>query len=103
VLEIPPMLIQPFIENIFVHAFDEFHPSPKLKLSFEMVSTHLLECKISDNGKGLKAHKQSKFHVSRGIALAKERIFLLQRSNLNPIQIHFTENDGTTVTIQLII
>lgn len=103
VLEIPPMLIQPFIENIFVHAFDEFHPSPKLKLSFEMVSTYLLECKISDNGKGLKAHKQSKFHVSRGIALAKERIVLLQQSNLDPIQIHFTENEGTTVTIQLII
>jgi len=102
-LEIPPMLIQPFIENVFVHAFDEFHRAPKLKLSFEMVSTHVLECKISDNGKGLKAHKQSKFHVSRGIALARERIILLQRSNLDPIQIHFTENDGTTVTIQLII
>jgi sensor histidine kinase YesM len=25
VLEIPPMLIQPFVENVFVHAFDQFH------------------------------------------------------------------------------
>jgi sensor histidine kinase YesM len=24
VLEIPPMLIQPFVENVFVHAFDQF-------------------------------------------------------------------------------
>jgi hypothetical protein len=101
VLEIPPMLIQPFVENVFVHAFDESHPSPKLKISFEMVNDKFLECKIIDNGKGLNAHKQSKFHVSRGIALARERIILLQPSNLDPIRIQFTENNGTTVTINL--
>ena len=100
-VEIPPMLIQPFVENVFVHAFDESHPSPKLKISFEMVNDKVLECKIIDNGKGLNAHKQSKFHVSRGIALARERIILLQPSNVDPIHIQFTENDGTTVTIQL--
>ena len=100
-VEIPPMLIQPFVENVFVHAFDESHPSPKLKISFEMVNDKVLECKIIDNGKGLNAHKQSKFHVSRGIALARERIILLQPSNVDPIHIQFTENDGTTVTIRL--
>jgi ligand-binding sensor domain-containing protein len=102
-LEIPPMLIQPFVENVFVHAFDDLHPSPKLKISFEMVDSRILECNIIDNGKGLNAHKQSKFHVSRGIALARERIILLQPSNMDPIRIHFTENDGTTITIRLII
>lgn len=101
VLEIPPMLIQPFIENVFVHAFDESHPSPRLKISFEMLNDKVLECKIIDNGKGLNAHKQSKFHVSRGIALARERIILLQPSNVDPIHIQFTEKDGTTVTIRL--
>lgn len=102
-LEIPPMLIQPFVENVFVHAFDDLHPSPKPKMSFEMVDSRILECNIIDNGKGLNAHKQSKFHVSRGIALARERIILLQPSNMDPIRIHFTENDGTTITIRLII
>ncbi|CAM3086274.1 sensor histidine kinase [Flavobacterium frigoris] len=103
VLEIPPMLIQPFVENVFVHAFDECHLSPKLKISFEMVADNILECKISDNGKGLNTHKQSKFHVSRGIALARERIILLQPSNMDPIHLNFTENEGTTITIRLII
>jgi hypothetical protein len=102
-VEIPPMLIQPFVENVFVHAFDDLQPSPKLKISFEMVDSRILECNIIDNGKGLNAHKQSKFHVSRGIALARERIILLQPSNMDPIRIHFTENDGTTITIRLII
>jgi LytS/YehU family sensor histidine kinase len=31
VLEIP-MLIQPFVENVFVHAFDQFHSAPKLNI-----------------------------------------------------------------------
>jgi hypothetical protein len=36
-----------------------------------MLVGRVLECNIIDNGKGLNAHKQSKFHVSRGIALAR--------------------------------
>lgn len=101
--EIPPMLIQPFVENVFAHAFDEFSSSPKLNVSFEMIDERVLECKIIDNGKGLKAAKQSKFHVSRGIALAKERIVLLQKNNIDPIHIDFTEDSGTTVTIHLLV
>ncbi|EIA07733.1 histidine kinase [Flavobacterium frigoris] len=101
--EIPPMLIQPFVENVFAHAFDEFYPSPKLNISFKMFNDSILECKIIDNGKGLKAVKQSKFHVCRGIALARERIILLQKNNLDPINIHFTDDNGTTVTIHLFV
>jgi hypothetical protein len=52
-----------------------------------MLVGRVLECNIIDNGKGLNAHKQSKFHVSRGIALARERIMLLQPSNEDPILI----------------
>lgn len=102
-LEIPPMLIQPFVENVFAHAFDEFFPSPKLNISFKMIENRVLECKIIDNGKGLKAIQESKFHVSRGIALAKERIILLQKNNLDPVNIEFTEDSGTTVTIHLFV
>jgi LytS/YehU family sensor histidine kinase len=85
------------IQPCFVHAFDQFHSAPKLNISFEMLVGRVLECNIIDNGKGLNAHKQSKFHVSRGIALARERIMLLQPSNEDPIRTHFTENKGTTV------
>jgi LytS/YehU family sensor histidine kinase len=101
-LEVYPMLLQPFVENVFVHAFDESHPFPKLKISFEILESKILECKIIDNGKGLNTRKQSKFHVSRGIALARERILLLQPANVDPIKIEMTENDGTTVTIRLL-
>lgn len=101
-LEVYPMLLQPFVENVFVHAFDESHLFPKLKISFEILESKILECKIIDSGKGLNTRKQSKFHVSRGIALARERILLLQPANVDPIKIELTENDGTTVTIRLL-
>lgn len=103
VIAIRPMLILPFVENVFLHAFDVSHPSSKLKISFEIVTDRVLECKIIDNLKGLNAHKQSKFHVSRGIALARERIVLLQPLNVYPIHIDFTESDGTTVTIRFFV
>jgi hypothetical protein len=101
--KIPPMLIQPFIENVFAHAFDDFSKDPKLTVSFLMIGDRLLECQVIDNGKGLKAVKQSKFHVSRGIALARERIILLQKHNINPIKIEHTEYHGTVVTIHLYV
>lgn len=101
--KIPTMLLQPFIENVFVHAFNALHPSPKLTISFEMLSKNVLECKIIDNGMSLKASKKSKIHQSKGIQLTKERLSLLQNSNVNPIDIQFTENNGTTVTIRLTV
>jgi hypothetical protein len=99
--KIPTMLLQPFVENVFVHAFNASHPSPKLTISFEMLSKNSLECKIIDNGMSLNATKKTKIYHSKGIQLIKERLSLLQNSNVNPIDIQFTENNGTTVTIRL--
>jgi hypothetical protein len=101
--KIPTMLLQPFVENVFVHAFNASHPSPKLTISFEMLSKNILECKIIDNGMSLNAAKKTKIHHSKGIQLAKERLSLLQNSNVNPIDIQLTENNGTTVTIRLTV
>ncbi|PXY41378.1 histidine kinase [Flavobacterium cheongpyeongense] len=101
--KIPTMLLQPFVENVFVHAFNESIPSPKLIISFKMISETILECKIIDNGMGLKASKKNKLHQSKGIELTKERLLLLQDLNSSPIETTFSENDGTTVTILLMV
>ena len=97
------MLIQPFVENVFVYALDQFHSALKLNISFEMLVARVLECIIIDNGKRLNAHKQSKLHTSIGIALARERLMFLQPSNVDPILTHFTQNEGRTVTIRLLV
>ena len=101
--KIPTMLLQPFVENVFVHAFNESSISPKLIISFEMISNTLLECKIIDNGMSLNAAKKSKLHQSKGIQLTKERLSLLQDLKNDSIKIDFSENKGTTVTILLLV
>lgn len=99
--EIPTMLLQPFVENVFVHAFDNSHISPKLIVSFEMVDVHLLECKIIDNGKGFVETNKHKNRPSKGIQLAKERLALLEGTTENSITIQHDKNEGTAVTIRL--
>ncbi|SHM91503.1 sensor histidine kinase [Flavobacterium saccharophilum] len=100
--KIPTMLLQPFVENVFVHAFNESSVAPQLIISFKMISETILECKITDNGLGIKASKKNKLHQSKGIQLTKERLSLLQELK-DPIEITFTENNGTIVTILLLV
>ncbi|MCR4030282.1 MULTISPECIES: histidine kinase [Flavobacterium] len=98
--EIPPMLLQPFIENVFVHAFDSRSINPKLLLSFEQEDDYLI-CKIVDNGKGMQSGNLNKLHASKGIDLAKERIALFQMDNSDPITISSQPNEGTMVVLKV--
>nr|WP_315193440.1 histidine kinase [uncultured Flavobacterium sp.] len=98
--EIPPMLIQPFIENVFVHAFDSHSVNPKLILSFKQQDNYIF-CEVIDNGKGMMSGNLNKLHTSKGIDLAKERITLFQKDNENPINISSNPNEGTIVVLKL--
>lgn len=99
-IEIPTMLLQPFVENIFKHAFDEESLHPSFIIGFSMTVDQRLQIQISDNGKG--NTKKINTHSSKGIAIAKKRLQIMQPSNKNPIEITFPET-GTTVFIRLII
>jgi len=96
--EIPVMLLQPFIENVFVHAFTEEHSEPKLMLSFSNTTDQLLECKIEDNGIGVASNNKSKLHKSKGTQLARERLELLQPEVENGLTLSQT-TEGTIVII----
>ncbi|MDG2430931.1 histidine kinase, partial [Flavobacterium sp.] len=98
--EIPTMLLQPFVENIFKHAFNDESLHPAFKIEFILLQNELLQITISDNGKGKTT--TSKNHFSRGIAIATERLKIMQPNNFEPIQIDFSVT-GTTVKIRLII
>lgn len=98
--EIPTMLLQPFVENIFIHAFEDSQSDPFFSINFSLINPNLLECTIKDNGKRTKTKTTT--HHSKGIAIATERIRLLQPKNTSPIHIDFSEQ-GTTVSIRLFI
>jgi len=80
-IEIPPLLIQPYIENAILHGLINKNSKGDLWLSLEK-NNGLLICKIEDNGIGreraqeIEQKKISK-HKSLGIKVTNERISTL--------------------------
>lgn len=76
---VPPMLIQPLIENCFQHAFDESISNPKITLTIKSNHTQLI-ITVLDNGTGFK--NSSKINKqSKALQLVEERIKLLDKKN----------------------
>jgi sensor histidine kinase YesM len=94
---IPPMLIQPFVENVFLHAFDKNIITPTLTINFKK-NQNLLFCEIIDNGKGMDKEVFQGSKNSKGIKLATERMKLVQKEKTEPI-IKSIPNVGTTITL----
>ena len=81
-VKIPNMIVQPFIENAILHGLSHLKTNDgKLIVRFTQVDD-LLEIEISDNGFGADIHlRKDNSHVSKGIAIIKERIAMLQEGN----------------------
>ncbi len=100
-VEIPTMLLQTFVENVFVHAFPTSIKNPALKVSFKLLRENVLQCNIEDNGVGFSANSGNKLHKSRGVSLVRERLALLGYNVEEAIQIISEKNKGTSVTVTL--
>lgn len=100
-LSIPSMLIQPFIENVFVHAFGPKHAAPKLAVTFAMSDTGILTCSIWDNGSGIQESKKTKLYESRGMNLVKERLSLLPGYSSDSIKVQSSPEKGTEILVRL--
>ncbi|SKB76820.1 hypothetical protein SAMN05660776_2880 [Salegentibacter holothuriorum] len=100
-LEIPSMLLQTFVENVFVHAFPPGVYNPTLKVSFKLLSEGVLQCRIEDNGVGFTKYSTNKLHNSKGVSLVKERLTLLGYDVEETVQIISEKDKGTSVTLNL--
>ena len=108
-LVIPPMLIQPYVENAVWHGMRYIECKGKIKISFDVDDEGDFKVVISDNGIGRKASKalkteNQKKHNSKGLANIKKRIAILNKlynynisttiSDLNQ------DSSGTVVTLR---
>ncbi|WP_338814593.1 histidine kinase [Bernardetia sp. Wsw4-3y2] len=101
-LFIPPMLIQPFVENSILHGFDgekEWHIDIKIT---ELTATKQLQIEIIDNGVGIHTNPKKK-HKSLSGEIAKERLEILSKKYKIPTdyQIFSVQGKGTTVCLKL--
>lgn len=108
-IEIPSMLIQPFVENAIIHGLANKTERGTLKISVKHADGKIL-FEIDDDGIGREASmnfqdQQIKKHKSLGIALTRERLKLITTHDDVSFEIIDKENDGrpagTTVKIWL--
>jgi len=99
-IELPPMLIQPFVENAFVHAFDKTINNPTLQITFS-IANQFLVCTVADNGIGINKTEPRQLHESKGLKLVTERLELLKTSTQVFYAISFEKVNGTTITLQI--
>ncbi len=112
-LQVPPMIIQPYVENAIWHGLLHKDSDGSLLVSVRKPDEHMLQCIIEDNGIGRNKAKELKSksataNKSLGMKLTEERIHMLnQYASLNAsIQIIDLENErgeakGTRVIITI--
>lgn len=104
---IPPLLLQPFVENAIVHGIKEIDYQGKITISFTF-HDHYIACVITDNGRGRKAaqevrHQKSSYHKSTALVLTEERLSALNENNdYQSFEIIDLENPpGTKVIVRI--
>jgi sensor histidine kinase YesM len=110
---IPPMLIQPFIENSIIHGIGGKEGKGNIKVELEKQNGIML-CTVEDDGIGRersmqkKQDSQKKKHKSLGMQVTKERLDILNEKYGNNISFTFydkktgtDEPSGTRVEIRI--
>ena len=110
-VEVPPMIIQPFVENAIIHGVSHLDGKGKILIHFRQQG-EILVCEISDNGVGRKKsaelrEKRNPSHQSTAMAVTKERLDALFAERIgNSIEISDIVHEngvvsGTKVTLRL--
>ena len=108
--QIPPMLLQPYIENAIWHGLRYKEEKGFLKIAVHQIAHGLLEITIVDNGIGrkksaeLKTSNQKK-QKSKGMGNIKKRIQILNEMYKNRVEVSISnlneDQTGTKVSLKL--
>ena len=92
---IPPMIIQPFMENSIEHGFAGLNRTAQLSVFFGQ-EKNMLRVEITDNGKGLPGDTGTKGeHISRATQIIKDRLLLLTSKLKKKAGFSVSNNDHT--------
>ncbi|WP_339337967.1 MULTISPECIES: tetratricopeptide repeat-containing sensor histidine kinase [unclassified Croceitalea] len=101
---VPPMLLQPFVENSIIHGLSTMENNGKVDVTFATHNNELV-CTVVDNGVGRKPAKKSvgrNGKSSKGIAITQNRIDILNRTkNANGAIKIIDKTIGTKVVVTL--
>jgi two-component system, LytTR family, sensor kinase len=99
-IEVPAMLLQPFVENAVKHGVSALNKDGKIRILASRVQNDLI-LQVEDNGAGFS--EESINGNSKGIKLVKERIALLNQSfGSETLELKINSGEsGTTVILKL--
>ncbi len=103
-ITIPPMLIQPIVENAILHGLGPKDYEGRISIDFQLVRDTLVVT-VKDSGVGFNQTKAAREgHVSTGLSNTRKRIRILNERNNLEIQEIRRDNgnvEGTAVTLYL--
>jgi tetratricopeptide (TPR) repeat protein len=99
-IQIPPMLVQPFIENAIKHGIHT-KKEGKISISYSIDTSSKLCIRITDNGNGIELIKSLPSKIGEGTKIILERlaIFNSDRSDTAALSFSNASDGGTVVTI----
>jgi tetratricopeptide (TPR) repeat protein len=91
----PPLLIQPFVENAILHGMVPKEGNGKIEINFDVKNGKLI-CTITDDGIGLTQSKQLKensvtAHKSMALEITKKRLEIMEATTNKSAQIEIKE------------
>lgn len=97
--EIPPLMIQPFLENAIEHGLQHKKKQGKLKLDIS-IKDDCLMVEVEDNGigreKAMKMQKKKgKLHKSMGLEIISKRMESMNKITLRKIQLEIIDLHGS--------
>ncbi|MBI5914459.1 MAG: histidine kinase [Bacteroidetes bacterium] len=110
--EIPPMLLQPFVENAIKHGLFHKKTPGHIAISFQRENGGL-KCSVEDNGIGRAKSaqlndQQGRSHKSRGLEIVNERLEIIRASRpgnytVKIIDLHDLQQKPTGTRVEIIL
>ncbi|MGV8945272.1 MAG: two-component regulator propeller domain-containing protein [Lutibacter sp.] len=107
---VPPMILQPIIENSFKHGFKNGDNTNHIIVNFNIENEEFLICEIIDNGAGIQNKENTTMATSSGISFSNinERLQLINESKskenlviISNVTDEFNTLSGLKVTLKI--
>lgn len=107
-IKIPPMMLQPFVENAIWHGLMPRQGERNLNIHFDLYTDDILLATVQDNGIGRDASANLKQnnggsthrHDSKGMSIVHERLQLLQQQYDKPFEVAISDITDASGMVQ---
>jgi len=101
---VPPLILQPLVENAIKHAFKEITKKGLIKIEILKPDENTLRYVINDNGKGFEYVPNTA--INHGLDITKERLSILYNEMKKKVKFTIEsksdkQSHGTTITIEI--